>query len=331
MRLAAFRDLTRFEQTLFGIPFVLSGLLLGSFNFFDWKILTCILTAFMLARISGMAFNQLIDRHIDARNPRTQNRAVPSGRVSVTQARTVAWGALGLFIILCLQMNRLTAVLSVLAAVLLYAYSYMKRVHASCHLVLACIHFLGPVMAFTAVTGTFAPYAAFLGAAAAFSILGTDIVYAMQDYEYDCTEGLFSIPSRLGLEKSLFIAALAHGLCLLMLACLGWSARLPLVYYMILPLIGAVLGYFHFIARQQWRACKNFVTIHEPPACRGQAYLIKAGVDSYPKEAINRQDRLPEQVLNFRAIEPYFFFCSVAVSVITLLFILVSRVWAVLL
>lgn len=290
MRLAAFRDLTRFEQTLFALPFVLSGFILGSFYFFDGKMLPFVIFAFLLARVSGMAFNQLIDRHIDARNPRTQNRALPSGRVSVTQARTVAWGALVLFILLCLQMNRLTAVLSLLAAALLYTYSYMKRVHASCHLVLACIHFLGPVMAFTAVTGIFAPCAAFLGAAAALSILGTDIVYAMQDYEFDCAEGLFSIPARLGLEKSLFIAAMAHALCLLMLVCLGWSIHLPLVYFLTLPIIGIVLGYFHYLVHKQWRTCKHF-----------------------------------------RPVEAYFFFCNVAVSGFTLLFILVSRVWAVLL
>ena len=290
MRLAAFRDLTRFEQTLFGLPFVLSGFLLGSFQGFDWKMLLLVMLAFLLARVSGMAFNQLIDRHIDARNPRTQNRALPSGRVSVIQARVVAWAALSLFIILCLQMNPLTAVLSLLAAALLYAYSYMKRIHASCHLVLGCIHFLGPVMAFTAVTGIFAPCAALLGAAAALSILGTDIVYAIQDQDFDCAEGLFSIPSRLGLEKSLFIAALAHGICLLMLFCLGWSVHLPLIYYLILPIVGIVLGYFHYQVRQQWRAYNNF-----------------------------------------RAVESYFFFCTVAVSSFTLLLILVSKVWAVLL
>ena len=290
MRFAAFKDLTRIEQTLFGLPFVLSGLLLATYHSFEWKVVPWVIPAFMLARVSGMAFNQLIDRDIDARNPRTQNRAIPSGRVSATQARTVAWVALGLFVILCLQINQLTALLSLLAALLLYVYSYLKRVHASCHIILACIHLLGPVMAFSAVVGVWDPSAAFLGAAAAFLILGTDIAYAMQDYEFDSSEGLFSIPSRLGLDKSFLISALAHVLCLLMLFYVGRSAHLPLIYYLIIPLVAGILGYFHYLMHKQRR-------IHR----------------------------------NFSSIEPYFFFCNVAVSIPVFLFIFVSRLWDVLL
>ena len=290
MRIAAFRDLTRFEQTLFGLPFVLSGVLLGSYRFFDWKMLLWVIPAFMLARISGMAFNQLIDRHIDARNPRTQNRAIPSGRVSVMQARCVAWGALCLFVAVCLQINGLTALLSLFAAVLLYIYSYMKRVHASCHLILACIHFLGPVMAFSAVTGTWSPSALFLGGAAAFSIIGTDIVYAIQDYAFDCSQGLFSLPSRWGVEKSMLISLMAHCFCLLMLVGTGWSAHLPLIYYLIVPSVGGLLGYFHYLVRRQWHARQSL-----------------------------------------RELESSFFFCNVGVSSSTLLMIMVSVAWDVLL
>jgi 4-hydroxybenzoate polyprenyltransferase len=231
---------------------------LGSYFHFEWSTLPLVVGVFMLARISGMAFNQLIDRYIDVRNPRTQNRPLPLGKVSVAQARTIAWGTLSLFTILCLQMNTLTALLAIVAAPLLYLYSYMKRVHASCHLVLASIHFLGPMMAFTAVTGSCIPSAAFLGAAAALSILGTDIIYAIQDYEFDCAEGLFSIPSRLGIKKSILIAQVSHGLCLFMLFCTGWFLHLPLIYYLNLLCAGTIFGYFHYLAYYQWKEHKNF-------------------------------------------------------------------------
>src|ERR1700722_8589163 len=97
MRLAAFKDLTRIEQTLFAFPFALGGAFLSlsdpcSFN--KWIAWAWIIPAVLLARIAGMAFNQLIDRHIDACNPRTKNRVIPTGRVPLLQARCVAWGAL---------------------------------------------------------------------------------------------------------------------------------------------------------------------------------------------------------------------------------------------
>lgn len=250
MRFAVFKDLTRLNQTLFGLPFVLSGAFLGSGTLLAGTILLWVIPAFMFARVSGMAFNQLIDRHIDASNPRTQNRALPTGRVSVVEARIVAWGALCLFIVICLQMSGLTALLSLLAAALIYIYSYMKRVHASCHLVLACIHFLGPVMAFSAVTGTYSPGVLFLGAAAALSILGTDIVYAIQDYAFDCAHGLFSIPSRLGPSKSMALSAVTHCLCVVMLIGVGLSAHLSWVYYLIIPCVGGAFGCFHYLAHK---------------------------------------------------------------------------------
>ncbi len=249
MRLSAFKALTRLEQTLFGLPFVISGLLLSLP--IQWRPLFWVMPAFLLARISGMAFNQLIDRKIDARNPRTEQRPLPSGRVSVGQARTVAWGALILFLLVCFQINGLTAALSLLAALLLYLYSYMKRLHPSCHFVLGGVHFLGPVMAYAAMRGTMTPAVLFLGAAAAFSIIGNDIAYAIQDYTFDCEEGLYSIPSCLGIEKSITFSALIHCACLLMLLMVGLTAHLHLVYYLVIPTAGAIFWIFHRHLRQK--------------------------------------------------------------------------------
>jgi 4-hydroxybenzoate polyprenyltransferase len=250
MRLSAFKELTRFEQTLFALPFVLGGAVLSLAEAPLSRSWIWIVPAFLLARISGMSFNQLIDRHIDARNPRTQNRALPSGRVTVLQARIVAWGALVLFIVVCFQMNAFAASLAPVAAFLLYIYSYMKRIHYTCHLVLGCIHFLGPTMAYAAITGSPSIPSLFLGGAACLSIMGTDIIYAIQDHAFDCSHRLFSIPSRLGGEASLAFAACLHVFCLLMLLGVGLSAHLPLFYYLLLPVAGALFMYFHTLWRK---------------------------------------------------------------------------------
>jgi 4-hydroxybenzoate polyprenyltransferase len=285
MQFAAFNSLTKLRESLFGLPFVLSGALLALPLASHSKNWLWILPAFLLARISGMAFNQLIDCQIDARNLRTQERAIPKGRVTLNQARRIAWGSSALFLFVCLQINTLTFVLSLIAALLIYIYSYTKRFFYFCHFVLGCIHLLGALMAYTALTGSCAYAALFLGGAALFSIAGNDIIYAIQDYEFDRANHLYSIPSRFGVNKALLLAALLHFVCLLMLLLVGLCAKLPLFYYALLPVAMAIFLYFHKMLHQKKGALK--------------------------------------------AVEPLFFFCNVAISFATLLFITSSSLWRV--
>jgi 4-hydroxybenzoate polyprenyltransferase len=247
-----FKDLTRLEQTFFGLPFVITGAILPfadhtfiqqmDLQYLHWL---WIIPAFMAARISGMAFNQLIDRHIDAENPRTQNRILPAKRISPKQAAWVAWLALASFLLICSQINLLCLILAPFAAILLFIYSYMKRIHASCHFVLGAIHFLSPFMAWIAVKGTLGLTPFFLGLTAFFSITGNDIVYALQDYEFDSKKGLHSIPIRLGPKKSLQLAKFLHLLCVFSLLGVGIAARLHWIFYFCPLLIGFILYYFH--------------------------------------------------------------------------------------
>lgn len=258
MHFTAFKDLTRLEFTLFAFPFVLAGALLSLPDTPFTKEWIWIIPAFLMARISGMAFNQYIDREIDARNPRTQNRVIPSGRVTLKQAQVIAWGTLLLFLLLCLQINTLTALLALLAASLLFIYSYMKRIHTSCHFVLGAIHFLGPVMAYTALTGSFSLSTLFLGGAAGALIVGNDIMYAIQDYAYDCKEGLFSIPARYGIEKSSHISLLIHALCPLMLLGVGLSGHFPSLYFSVVPVVALILFYFHYKLKGKTEVNRHF-------------------------------------------------------------------------
>lgn len=247
MNIAAFKDLTRIEQTLFGLPFLLGGALLPIIQVdvsFSWRFVL-IFPAFLLARISGMAFNQVIDCYIDARNPRTENRAVPSGRVSERQARIVAWGALFLFLLVCFQINVLCLILAPFVAALLIIYSYLKRFTASCHFALGVIHFLCPVMAAAAISGTILISTLFLGLAAACSIVGNDIAYAIQDFEFDRKHALFSLPACLGIKNSLLIARLFHILCVFMLLFVGLTAHLPVFYYLLTIVASMAFYKFH--------------------------------------------------------------------------------------
>ncbi len=283
MRFSAFKELTRFEQTFFALPFVVAGACLGlRISFFSLRDFW-ILPAFFLARISGMAFNQLIDRNIDAQNPRTQSRAIPEGRVSVKQAQKVAWGSLVLFLLVCLQINSLTALLACAAAFLIAIYSYMKRIHFSCHFILGAIHFLGPVMAYGAITGTFSWAPLLLGAASFCLIAANDIIYAIQDYNFDQTNGIHSLPAKFGIDNALVISSILHGLCAFMLTAAGIAARFGLSYFLLIPVVILIFVLFHRKLRAR------------------------------------------------SGIELLFFKCTVAVSFSTLIFVMSSAVWDVLL
>ncbi len=253
MNFSAFKDVTRIEQTLFGLPFLLAGALLPFAQIdvsFSFRCLW-IFPAFLLARVSGMAFNQLIDSHIDKKNPRTENRAIPSGRVGAKQVQILAWAALALFLLVCLQINTVCFLLAPFAAFLLFIYSYLKRVTASCHFVLSVIHFLGPVMASAAIANTLLLPPILLGAAAACLIIGIDVTYAVQDVEFDRSNNLFSLPARLGVEKSLTVARASHIFSLLLLFCVGVTAHLPIFYYLLIPLAAAIFFKFHKKAEEE--------------------------------------------------------------------------------
>lgn len=247
MNSVAFKDLTRIEQVFFGLPFLLAGallpLILVDLTFsFRWIL---ILPAFILARFSGMAFNQLIDRHLDAKNSRTKMRPLPSKRVSERQAQTIACGTLFLFILICSQINARCFYLAPFAAFLLIIYSYLKRMTVLCHFVLGLIHFLGPLMASVAVSGEILLPMVFLSGAAACLISGSDIIYAIQDCAFDREAKLYSLPAKWGIEKSLFIARLSHLMCIVLLLCVGIFGHLPLFYYAVVLPVAMNFYKFH--------------------------------------------------------------------------------------
>lgn len=246
---ATFKELTRLELSFFGLPFIIGGALLpfASFQFSShftgvqfFKLLWLV-PAFMAARLSGMAFNQLIDAKIDGKNERTKGRPIPSGRISLHQAGRIAWSCLLAFVVICACINKVCFALSLVAALLIIFYSYMKRIHMICHFVLGSIHLLAPVMAAALISDTFSPSALFLGMMAFFSIAANDIVYSIQDTSFDVKEKLHSIPAKLGIEKALWISRGCHLIALWAYMKMSQAAFFP---SSLLAL--CILGYLYF-------------------------------------------------------------------------------------
>lgn len=237
MNFATFKKLTRFKEALFGLPFIATACLLTTVR---WQAIF-IVPAFIAARVSGMTFNRFIDRHIDKKNPRTAHRMLPQGVVSKKTALIIAWGALLLFVIFSYFLNVLS--LALLAAFLITIYSYTKRVTPLCHFVLGMIHFLAPIIAFKALSGSLSWPVLLIGIAAFFAVAGNDIVYATADLEFDQKEGLHSLPSKLGLKKSLLISKICHLCCVLTTVAFGISMQFPWIYYIAPSLILLIFIY----------------------------------------------------------------------------------------
>ncbi|HXE71219.1 MAG TPA: UbiA-like polyprenyltransferase [Candidatus Nitrosotenuis sp.] len=246
-----FVDLVRLEQTVFALPFAYTGMLLAAGGLPSGPTFLWITVAMVAARTAGMALNRLIDREIDARNPRTRERALPAGRLAPQPVAWLAAGSLAILVLAAACLNPLCLALSPLAVGLLWGYSYLKRFTWACHLGLGLVQACGPVGAWLAVTGRFEPPPLLLGAAIMLWVGGFDILYACQDIEVDRRQGLHSLPACLGVEGAFRIARLAHAG---MLVCLVWTGLLldlGLPYWAGLGAVGSLLVWEHSLLSPQ--------------------------------------------------------------------------------
>jgi 4-hydroxybenzoate polyprenyltransferase len=216
-------DMIKFEHSVFALPFALTGALLAwrdagfATTGLAWK-LVWIVVAMVSARSAAMAFNRLLDASIDGRNPRTKSRHIPAGLLS----KSFGWGFVivtsVVFAFAARMLNPLCFQLSPLALGIVFFYSYTKRFTALAHLVLGFSLGVAPAAAWIAIRDTLDPRILWLTAAVTFWTAGFDIIYSCQDYEFDRREGLFSIPSRIGIARALLVSRVLH---LAMLGCLG--------------------------------------------------------------------------------------------------------------
>ena len=212
-----FLSLVVFAHTVFALPFALLAAVLAAGGVPDGRTLLWILVAMVGARSAAMSFNRIVDRRIDAKNPRTARREIPAGVVSPAAAALFCAGSAALFVLAAAQLNRLCLYLSPVALAIVLGYSYAKRVTPFAHLFLGLALAIAPVGAWVAVTGAFALPPVLLGFAVLFWVAGFDVIYSLQDEEFDRAEGLRSIPARFGAARALQIARLFHGATLVLL------------------------------------------------------------------------------------------------------------------
>ena len=196
-----------------------------------------------------MGFNRVVDRDIDAANPRTAGREIPSGQISARAAWWFTVGSAVLFVVFAAMLGRLTLYLSPVAIAVIWGYSLSKRYTALCHLVLGLALAIAPTAVWIALTGSFGAVPALLSLAVGTWVAGFDIIYACQDADFDREQGLNSIPSALGIRGALIASAALHLVTMAALLALPAVVSLGPVYYLGLLVIGGVLAYEHWIVR----------------------------------------------------------------------------------
>lgn len=206
-------SLVTFTHTIFAMPFAIIGFFLAvtTTNYrFNWLMLLLMLLCMVFARNSAMAFNRYLDRDIDAKNPRTKVRDIPAGRISPASALTFTLINCALFITTTWFINRLCFFLSPVALFVVLGYSATKRFTALCHLVLGLGLSLAPIGAYLVVTGHFALLPIFFSLSVLCWVSGFDIIYALQDEDFDRNEHLHSIPAYLGKVNALRLSSFLH-------------------------------------------------------------------------------------------------------------------------
>lgn len=235
-KIKIFLEMIKFEHTVFALPFAYLGAFLAARylhgGFPTVLQLVWITLAMIGARTAAMSLNRLIDRHIDARNPRTTQRAIPAGLLGASEVYVYVLLSFALLAFAAYQLNLLALKLMPIAVFVLVIYSYMKRITWACHFVLGIALGLAPVGAWIGITGAWALPPVLLGLGVTVWVAGFDVVYACQDVEFDRREGLYSIPAVFGLTRGLEISAFVHVLAPLSFIAVGVLLQLGFLYFL---------------------------------------------------------------------------------------------------
>lgn len=252
-------NFTKIEHTAFSLPLIFTGAWMGGQS--QWprlSILLLIVLAAVGARIFGMSFNRIFDRHIDALNPRTAGRELPSGKMDLLTAFTIAMVALAIYLGACIALGKWCVFLSPLPLIPLLGYSLLKRFTVLCHFGIGLCLSLAPLGAYVAVAGhpLFTMEVMLFAAFVFFWLSGADIIYATLDIESDRVNGIFSIPARLGATRAQWVSAMVHALalaCLMVLlttsdkdgiAMVGFAVTVGLFVLMYMPFVPVPKRFF---------------------------------------------------------------------------------------
>lgn len=242
-------EMIKVEHSVFALPFALTGAMLAADGWPSWRQVFWIVVAMVGARSAAMTFNRIADREFDARNPRTEKRALPAGHLTLRFALAFTAVSAALLVLAAWELNPLAFKLSPVALALLLLYSYTKRFTLLSHVILGMCLGLSPVAAWIALRGDVSWAVIILGVAVTLWVAGFDIIYACQDIEFDQAVGLHSVPKKFGVAAALYASVVLHVLMLALLVVvarmsgLGWIALGGLV------LVAVLLAYEHLLVK----------------------------------------------------------------------------------
>ncbi len=247
-------EMIKFEHSVFALPFALTGALLAyresgyTASQLPWKIFW-IVAAMVCARSAAMAFNRIVDAGIDSRNPRTSMRHLPTGVLKVGFAWAFVAATSAAFIFAASRLNVLCLRLAPVALAIVFFYSFTKRFTSFSHIVLGFCLGIAPSAAWIAIRGSLDPRILWLTAAVMFWTAGFDVIYSCQDYEFDCAEGLCSVPRSIGIAGALRVAQALHLMMIGCLAALVYSMHLGPLAIAGVVAVAALLIYEHRLVK----------------------------------------------------------------------------------
>ncbi|GIX42143.1 MAG: 4-hydroxybenzoate octaprenyltransferase [Leptospiraceae bacterium] len=200
-------------------------------------------------RSAAMGFNRIVDREFDAKNPRTSQREIPAGKISLSNAKLFVVIFTIIFIISAFIINPLAGYLSPIVVLVTFGYSYTKRITFLCHFILGFAIGIAPIAVWVALLNKIEIVSLFLGASLMFYIAGFDILYACQDIEFDKKTNLYSIPAKFGIKKAMWIARISHFISLIFLIFFSYYSKLNIIFYITVFMVGILFFIEHYLVR----------------------------------------------------------------------------------
>jgi len=262
-KLKDFNELVMFEHSIFSLPFIFIAMIVAAEGWFGFTLLILGILAAVSARNFAMGLNRFADRDIDALNPRTASRPNVDGRLDPLSIIIFTVVNAFVFIGVAYMINSLAFALSFPILFILGSYSYFKRFSSLAHVVLGISLGLAPIAGVVAVSAEITPWSVILSLGVIFWVAGFDLLYSLQDIDFDKEKGLHSIPSKYGAEATLFLSSIFHMLTVIFWALFVWVAGLGVFACTAVLLSAVMLGYEHFLVRKDFtKIDRAFFTVN---------------------------------------------------------------------
>lgn len=258
-----FNELVMFEHSIFSLPFIFIAMVVAADGWFGFTLLIFGVLAAVSARNYAMGINRYADRDIDGENPRTENRPSVDGRIDANSMLIFIGVNAFVFIAVAYMINSLAFWLSFPILVIIGSYSYFKRFSSLAHVILGISLGLAPIAGVVAVSAEITPWSVLLSLGVIFWVAGFDLLYSLQDIEFDIENKLHSIPSKYGAEATFFISSIFHGLSVVFWAMFVWTAGLGIFAWFAVILSAFMLGYEHHLVHKDFtKIDRAFFTVN---------------------------------------------------------------------